>query len=527
MATLSSCLHPDSAEPAIIVSGKDAKTVSHSLLAENVSQVQQALDSRGVRTGKRVALILSNPHLLTVAFLSLTLNSCIAAPLNYNFKGPEFESYYRDLDADLVIVDEAETAKSGAAFMAARTLNIPIATVSVSSDSSKGPVVQINFLDDSTSGSGRSNQTELASNGSSHPEGSTSALLLHTSGTTGRPKSVLLTHKNLTTSIRNIVSHYNFAPSDRTPVIMPLFHIHGIVAALLTPLFVGSAVIFPPTPTSGLTPSFLRDAAEYACTWYTATPTLHRLILKMKGGETAPTFRFVRSCSSPLDADLLQRLEDRFGCVVVEAYAMTEAAHQVCSNPADKAKRKVGSVGPPTGVEVKIFKEDTSEEVERGGLGEVCVQGGNVMDGYLENQEANEKGFINATSGEWFRTGDQGKLDGEGYLTLTGRLKELINKGGEKIGPVELDNVVNQHEGVAEAVAFAMPDEMYGEEVGLAVVLREGQEVEERVLKKWIGERVAQMKVPKRVFFVEKIPKTAVGKMQRSLVAKTILEPQG
>ncbi|KAK5097238.1 hypothetical protein LTR70_008667 [Exophiala xenobiotica] len=193
----------------------------------------------------------------------------------------------------------------------------------------------------------------------------------------------------------------------------------------------------------------------------------------MKGGETAPTFRFVRSCFSPLDADLLQRLEDQFGHAVVEAYAMTEVAHQVCSNPADKAKRRVGSVGLHTGVEVKIFKEDSSEEVERGGLGEVCIQGGNVMDGYLESQEANGKGFINATSERWFCTGDQGKLDGEGYLTLTGRLKELINKGGEKTGPVELDNVVNQHEGVVEAVAFAMPDEMYGEEIGLAVVLKE------------------------------------------------------
>jgi len=244
------------------------------LCSPRTSHKFNKLSSQGAcARAREFALVLSNPHLLSVAFLSLTLNSCIAAPLNYNFKGPEFESYYRDLDADLVIVDEAELAKSGAAFMAARTSNIPIATVSVSSDSSKGPVVQINFLDDLTSGSGKPNLNELASNGSSNLDGSTSALLLHTSGTTGRPKSVLLTHGNLTTSIRNIVSHYNFAPSGRTPVIMPLFHIHGIVAALLTPLFVGSAVHFPPTPTSGLTPNFLRDAAEYTCTWYTATPT--------------------------------------------------------------------------------------------------------------------------------------------------------------------------------------------------------------------------------------------------------------
>ncbi|KAK4611934.1 Oxalate--CoA ligase [Fulvia fulva] len=294
---------------------------------------------------------------------------------------------------------------------------------------------------------------------------------------------------------------------------MPLFHIHGLVAGLSSPLASGGAVIFTPK-----TASFLRDAVTHGATWYTGTPTLHRLAAQMPMKEK-PGFRFVRSCSSRLEGGLAKQLGERYGCPVVEAYAMTEAAHQVCSNPVDAAGTREGSVGKPTRVNLKIL-DDGGSEVAVGEIGEVCIKGENVMAGYMDNEEANAKSF---TSRGFFRTGDQGKVMEDGFVVLTGRIKELVNKGGEKISPVEIDNVINQHPDVEEGVAFAMPDEMYGEDVGAAVILKSGADLGEKELKAYVGERLLQAKVPKKVFFVTEIPKTPVGKMQRGLVAKTML----
>lgn len=514
METIARCLHPDSQDPAIVLPGRHAKTISHSSLADNVLKVRQSLAVGQIHKGKKVAMVLPNPHLLTLVLLATTLQSCVAGPLNSNLKAPEFEFYYADFGADLVVVSEDDVAKSSPAYVAAKGLGIPTATCSV-----KHGVVTLSILHDLAN---NLDDLSIKADEDNGPSASTPALVLHTSGTTGRPKAVSLTHGNIAASITNIIKHYNFEISDRTSLIMPLFHIHGIVCALLTPLAVGTAVIFPTPPSSGITPSFLRDAATHSATWYTATPTLHRLVLKLpEPSGVKPKFRFARSCSSPLDVRLLTQLEEKLGCVVTEAYAMTEAAHQVCSNPVDVDKRRPGSVGLPTGVEIKILDDD-GNLVADGQVGEVCISGPNLMDGYLANDEANQKSFVHLHNTRYFRTGDQGNLDTDGYLTLTGRIKELINKGGEKISPVEVDDVVNKHECVAEAVTFAIPDEMYGEEVAVAVTLREGKEVGEKDLQKWIGERLAQAKVPRKVFLVGQIPKTAVGKVQRALVAKTL-----
>lgn len=501
MSTLNCCLHPDSNDAAIILAGKNNATISHSTLASNVSQLRDTLQSKGISNGKRIAIVLSNSHSFVVSFLATTLQSCVAGPLNYNLKQPEFEFYYDDFKADIVVVSQEDVSKSSQAYKAAQSLQIPIATIS-----SNNNTVKLHLPED----------LELDGDDESQLDSMTPALVLHTSGTTGKPKAVPLTHGNLSASIKNIQDHYQFTPSDRTSVIMPLFHIHGIVCALLTPLAVGAAVIFS-SPVSGITPYFLRDATTHRATWYTATPTLHRLVLKMPAGGTMPNFRFVRSCSSPLDATVLKQLEEKFGCVVVEAYAMTEAAHQVCSNPVS-SERKEGSVGKPTGVEVRILDDDNIA-LSDGQVGEVSLKGRNVMSGYVDNEKANKEGFVDG----WFRTGDLGKFE-DGFLSLTGRIKEMINKGGEKIGPVEVDAVVNKHDCVAEAVTFGIPDDMYGEEVALTVVLEADKTVTEKDLKAWIGERLAQAKVPKKIYFVDSIPKTAVGKMQRSLVAKTMLD---
>jgi len=275
-------------------------------------------------------------------------------------------------------------------------------------------------------------------------------------------------------------------------LIMPLFHVHGLLASFLSPLYSGGSAIIPPK----LEPSFWSTFVQHGATWYTATPTMHRMILQFPPPNQLPSIRFIRSCSSQLAPSLFHKLEEAFKAPVLESYAMTEASHLMASNPLPPARRQPGSVGQAQGVELRILDAEGSR-VPQGGEGEVCIRGASVTKGYLNNEEANRSSF---TKHGFFRTGDQGKLDEEGYLTLTGRLKEMINKGGEKISPVELDNVIAQHEAVAEAVTFAMDDETYGQDVGCAVKLAEGSEgLEARELKKWIGEKVAAHKVPKKV----------------------------
>ena len=275
-------------------------------------------------------------------------------------------------------------------------------------------------------------------------------------------------------------------------LIMPLFHVHGLLASFLAPLRSGGTIILP----SRLNPTFWEHFTNHRASWYTATPTMHRMILQFPPPKSLPSIKFIRSCSSQLPPSLFHKLEERFKAPVLESYAMTEASHLMTSNPLPPAKRLPGCVGcPADGVEVAIL-DTKGEAVPPGEEGEVCIRGENVTKGYLRNPTANETSF---TKTGFFRTGDQGKLDKEHYLTLTGRIKELINKGGEKISPVELDNVVAHHETVAEVVCFAIDDDMYGQDVGCAVRLEEGHELKTVELKRWVGQHVAAHKVPRKV----------------------------
>lgn len=345
------------------------------------------------------------------------------------------------------------------------------------------------------------------------------ALVLHTSGTTGRPKAVPLTHKNLTRTMQNIKNTYELSPSDRTYLVMPLFHVHGLLAAFLAPLFSSGSIIIPPKFSAG---TFWTDFIKHKATWYTAVPTIHQILLKSPLPSPIPAIRFIRSCSSPLSPKVFHELEAALHAPVLEAYAMTEAAHQMCSNPLPShGKRIPGSVGLGQGVDVRILDSE-GDEVPRGKEGEICIKGDNVTKGYLNNEKANTEGFVRKNG--FFRTGDQGKMDEGGYVYITGRIKELINKGGEKISPIELDNVVSQHPAVGEAVSFALEDEMFGQDVGVAVVLKDNAKLTEEELISWMREKVAKFKVPKRVFFTGLMPKTATGKVQRRNVAEAMLK---
>jgi acyl-CoA synthetase (AMP-forming)/AMP-acid ligase II len=345
------------------------------------------------------------------------------------------------------------------------------------------------------------------------------ALVLHTSGTTGRPKAVPLTHRNLLRTMKNIQGTYELTPKDRTMLVMPLFHVHGLLAGFLAPLASGGSVVVPLKFSASV---FWNDFAEHKANWYTAVPTIHQILLKNPIPSPRPEIRFIRSCSSPLSPKTFHELEAALGAPVLEAYAMTEAAHQMTSNPLPPGQRKPGSVGLGQGVEIKILN-DAGDEVPQGKESEICIRGENVTQGYLNNPAANASSF---TKGGFFRTGDQGFQDAEGYVIITGRIKELINKGGEKISPIELDNVIAQHPAVSEAVSFAIEDEMYGQDVGLAIVVKDGQTLSVGELKSWLTDRVAKFKMPKKIFFTDIMPKTATGKIQRRLVAEAMLKKE-
>jgi len=275
-------------------------------------------------------------------------------------------------------------------------------------------------------------------------------------------------------------------------LVMPLFHVHGLLCALLAPLHSGGSMVVPAKFSAH---EFWPDFITHKANWYTAVPTIHQILLKHPTPNPLPKIRFIRSCSSPLSPTVFHNLEETFKAPVLEAYAMTEAAHQMTSNPLPPAKRKPGTVGIGQGVEVVILDE-AGNKLPQGKEGEISIRGENVTKGYLNNPSANASAY---TKDGYFRTGDQGKLDEDGYVVITGRIKELINKGGEKISPIELDNVLTRHPAVSEAVSFAIPDDLYGQDIGVAIVLKPGQKLGQDDLRNWVAEKLAKFKVPKKV----------------------------
>jgi acyl-CoA synthetase (AMP-forming)/AMP-acid ligase II/acyl carrier protein len=347
---------------------------------------------------------------------------------------------------------------------------------------------------------------------------SDTALILHTSGTTSRPKMVPLTHKNLTTSAVNIQRTLELRPNDLCLNIMPLFHIHGLVAAVLGTIASGGSIVCTP---GFYVNSFFEWLTQFQPTWYTAVPTMHQAILNRAQTHLKAiqkhTLRFIRSSSASLPPAVMTEIEQTFGVPVIEAYGMTEASHQMASNPLPPAKRKPGSVGLPAGPEIAIMDELSSKILPKHTPGEIVIRGENVTLGYLNNPDANQKAYTDG----WFRTGDQGYLDEEGYLIITGRIKEIINRGGEKISPREVDEVLLDHPAVSQAVTFGIPDLALGEAVGTAVVLKD-KRVDESELKQYAAGKLSIHKVPSRILIMDEIPKGPTGKLQRIGLAEKL-----
>jgi len=477
--------------------------LNYQQLADQINRLTRQLRGFGIQKTDRVAVALPNGLAMAVVFMGITAGA-VCAPLNPNYRQAEFAFYLEDLQAKALILPKESDSP---ALAAAQTLGIPILTVNLQADPETGLFAL---------------QGNLPDHGASEPDFSGSddvALILHTSGTTSRPKIVPLTHRNLLTSAQNIRETLQLTPDDGCLTVMPLFHIHGLVACLLSSLSAGSRVICPPKFEPDQFGTWL---ANYQPTWYSAVPTIHQQVLQQgeQGKISLPTsLRLIRSSSSPLPATVFHGLEQVLQVPVIEAYGMTEAAHQMTSNPLPPGLRKVRSVGIAAGPQVAIMNE-AGQLLPAKTVGEVVIQGENVTLGYENNPIANGQAFTNG----WFRTGDQGYFDEEGYLFLQGRLKEIINRGGEKIVPVEIDEALMALPGVHQGVAFAVPHPTLGEDVAAAVVLKPGETVSPETLRRALFEQLADFKVPSQILLVAEIPKGATGKLQRLSLAEKLAD---
>ncbi|MBP5976625.1 AMP-binding protein [Brasilonema sp. CT11] len=493
--------------PALVA--PEGSTLTYKQLRENVVELVSQLNSFGLQRGDsfaaarsadRIAIAMSNGVPMVLSFLAAALSGT-AAPLNPKYKQEEFGFYYEDTQAKALITlpDVPEAA------IAAVTPDMIHIYARVTENGT------LSFeLVKPASGEGKSLDNQ------NFPDSDDVAMILHTSGTTSRPKRVPIRHRNLIASANNIIGAYSLSPADTTLCFMPLFHIHGLVGCMLATLASGGTLVIP----DGFNAlSFWKLVETYKPTWYSAAPTMHQTILARASRNEAiikaNRFRFIRSSSAPLAPVIIEQMEATLNAPVLESYSMTEAAHLMATNPLPPKVRKPGTVGYGFGVEVGIMDED-GNLLPQGSLGEVVVKGPNVIDGYENNPQANATAFVNG----WFRTGDQGTLDADGYLRLTGRIKELINRGGEKFSPLEVDDILLRHPAVAEALAFAVPHKSLGEDIHAAVVLK--GETSEKELLAYCASLLADFKVPNQIHILDELPRGATGKLQRLNMAKLL-----
>ena len=458
-------------------------------------KISRQLAATNIINSDRAAIVLPNGPLMASSFLSIS-SYMSAAPLNPSYKQEEFEFYLDDLKPKFLLV---EPNSKSLAVIAAKNLNIPVFEMKISDNQ---PLGTFELFDKETN--------------YKNPNDYDEALVLHTSGTTSRPKIVPLSNLNIFTSAVNISKSLKLTADDHCLNIMPLFHIHGLIAVLSASAKVGASVC----ASNGFNALKFLDLAETQnITWYSGVPTMHQAILlrAQKNSDKAKklNLRFIRSSSASLPPAIFEQLNDIFQTPVIEAYGMTEATHQMASNPLPPAIQKPGLVGMPAGPEICIMN-DKNEKLLQGEIGEICIKGDNVTNGYENNPEANKQSFVN----DWFRTGDEGFFDEDGYLKISGRLKEIINKGGEKISPLEVDNILMDFPPIDQALCFGYKDKMLGEDIAVAIKLKENKSCTEDDIKSYANEKLAKFKIPKKIFIVEDIPKGATGKLQRIGLAK-------
>lgn len=477
--------------------------LTYQALISQIELVINALIAKGVHAGSPVAVVLPNGPEMASAILGTTAMA-ICAPLNPTSSRDEFDFYFSDINPIALIT---MSGMNSPAIEIAKRRDIAVIELAPALAAPAG-IFTI---------SGVEQTLGLDFN---FPGNNDCALLLHTSGTTSRPKMVPLTHENLLASCQNITRTLRLTETDRCLNVMPLFHIHGLVGALLSSLMAGASVVCASTFN---VEKFFAWLYRFRPTWYTAVPTIHHAVLSAAQTDRRAlgnnSLRFIRSSSSALPNHLMEGLEQIFKVPVIESYGMTEAAHQMASNPIPPGTRKPGSVGVAAGPEIAVIDE-TGKLLPKGETGEIVIRGANVMNGYANNSDANNASF---TQG-WFKTGDQGYLDQDGYLFITGRLKEIINRGGEKIAPREVEDAILQHPAVAQAVAFAVPHPTLGEDIAAAIVPRPQSQASVREIREFAATKLADFKVPSQIVVVDTIPLGATGKITRKGLAQTLAD---
>ncbi len=490
--------------PQFAIGAPDRAWLSYGALRDQAGYVAGALHGFGIGRGDRVAIVLPNGPEMASAFVCVA-QAAVTAPLNPGYMQDEYAFYLDDLKARALMVMEGY---DGPALAAAQGLGIAVIRLHVRPEHAAGAFTLA--LDGEA----------LDGADTAAPGPDDVALILHTSGTTSRPKIVPLLHSNVVASARNIEASLALTARDRCMNVMPLFHIHGLIAAVSATLASGGQVWCAPGFDAL---KFFAQMEEAQPTWYTAVPTMHQAILSRapRNAEViaANPLRFLRSSSASLPPQVFAALETTFNAPVIEGYGMTEATHQMASNPLPPRAQKPGSVGVEAGPQVRIAHEAEPRLIT--GTGEIVISGANVTPGYENNDKANAENFFEVDGTRWFRTGDQGQFDADGYLSLTGRLKEIINRGGEKISPLEIDEMLMDHPDVAQVVSFAVPHPMLGEEVGAAIVLT-NKDTTEQDLKAFAKTRVAEFKIPRHIVIMDEIPKGATGKMQRIGMAEKL-----
>lgn len=484
---------------AIVGPGRAPLTYRH--LYSHIENTVRALNAIGIGRNDKVAVTLPNGPDIATAFLGVA-SGAICAPLNPGYQAREFEFFLSDLKSKALIV---QSGMDSPAIGIAEKKGIDVIRLSPMSEAGVFTLTGERNTRSVLSGFARSEEV---------------ALVLHTSGTTARPKIVSLTHDNICASANNIRETLRLKGNDCCLNIMPLFHIHGLIGATLSTMSAGATIVCSP---GFFAPEFFEWMRNFRPTWYTAVPTMHQAILERAKEEENRRIikhcrlRFIRSCSSALLPQVMVELEKTFNVPVIESYGMTEAAHQIASNPLPPGKRKVGSVGTASGPAIAIM-DDEGRLLSKNVVGEIVIRGQNVTKGYENNPEANRKAFISG----WFRTGDQGYFDEDGYLVITDRIKEIINRGGEKISPREIDEALLDHPGILEAIAFAVPHPKLGEDIAAAVVLRDDASATEWEIQKFLSSRLVDFKVPRHILILKEIPKGSTGKIQRVGLAEKL-----